>query len=645
MRQLAAILFADMTGYTSLMQENEQLARLKRKRLKEVLESSVGQFNGKILQNYGDGSLSIFSSAIDSVSCAIHIQHLLQQEPKVDLRMGIHTGDVIIEEEAIYGDGVNLASRIESLAVPGGIFISEKVHDEIKNQQNISTREMGYFELKNVKQAVRVFAISNSGIAVPGRDELRGKTKQPHNRLAVLPFVNMSADPENEYFSDGITEELLNALTRVDGLQVTSRTSAFAFKGKNTDIRDIAIQLNVDKVLEGSVRKAGNRVRITAQLINAADGYHVWSENYDRNLTDIFEVQDEISGIIANKLRENLATAEQENQLVKAPTRNITAYTYYLKGLHYWNKMTPADCRRAIESFEQAIAIEPGYAQAYAMAAAAYSQLGSSGQMLPHKAFEIVHRYADKAIDLDNTVAEGYVAKASAYLLYDWKWPEAYEALQKALLLNPGSIEAYELLSYYYVIMDRKEEAVRLVEKANQLDPLSPVILQTLGTMYIFGERFDDAIRQADKMLEMDPKMRISIELKGWCTGMKGDWQAALVFFEEVHRLTNHPLKGLMGLGFAYGKLGHAEKAMDIIRKMEQRQAEEPESVIDADLAAVWFGLGDMDKTFYYISQCIDKRMGPVNYFLEFPAYKGIKEDPRYEELKKRTGVLKLFKW
>ena len=639
MRQLAAILFADMTGYTSLMQENEQLARLKRKRLKEVLESSVGQFNGKILQNYGDGSLSIFSSAIDSVSCAIHIQQLLQQEPKVELRMGIHTGDVIIEDEAIYGDGVNLASRIESLAVPGGIFISEKVHDEIKNQQNISTREMGYFELKNVKQAVRIFAISNSGIAVPGRDELRGKTKQPHNRLAVLPFVNMSADPENEYFSDGITEELLNALTRVDGLQVTSRTSAFAFKGKNTDIRDIAIQLNVDKVLEGSVRKSGNRVRITAQLINAADGYHIWSENYDRDLTDIFEVQDEISGIIANKLRENLATIEQENHLVKIPTRNITAYTYYLKGLHHWNKLTPADCRRAIECFEQAIAIEPNYAQAYAMSAAAYSQLGSSGQMLPHKAFEIVHRYADKAIELDNMVAEGYVAKASAYLLYDWKWQEAYDALQKAILLNPGSIEAYELLSYYYVIMDRKDEAIRLVEKAKQLDPLSPVILQTLGTMYIFGERFDDAIRQADKMLEMDPQKRISIELKGWCTGMKGDWQAALKFFEEVHRLTNHPLKGLMGLGFAYGKLGQTEKAMDVIRKMEQRQAEEPDSVIDADLGAVWFGLGDMDKTFYYINQCIDKRMGPVNYFLEFPAYKRLKEDPRYEELKKRTGV------
>jgi len=266
MRQLAAILFADMTGYTALMQENEHLAKLKIKRLKEVLESSVSGFDGKILQYYGDGSLSIFNSAINAVNSAVSIQQQLQLEPKVDLRIGIHTGDITFEEETIFGDGVNLASRIESLAVPGSIFISEKVFDEIKNQSSIKTREMGYFELKNIKEPIRVFAIANESIVIPSREELKGKTKQPINRLAVLPFVNMSADPENEYFSDGITEELLNTLTKVEGLQVTSRTSAFAFKGKNDDIREIAIKLNVDKILEGSVRKAGNRVRITALL-------------------------------------------------------------------------------------------------------------------------------------------------------------------------------------------------------------------------------------------------------------------------------------------------------------------------------------------------------------------------------------------
>lgn len=628
-----------MTGYTALVQENEQLARLKRKRLKEVLESTVPRFNGKILQYYGDGSLSIFNSAIDSVNCAIDIQQQLRQAMQVDLRIGIHTGDIIIEDEAIYGDGVNLASRIESLAVPGGIFISEKVFDEIRNQEGIRTHELGYFELKNVKQPVRIFAIANRGISVPDRGELKGKIKQTNNRLAVLPFVNMSADPENEYFSDGITEELLNALTRVDGLQVTSRTSVFAFKGRNHDIRDIAIQLNVDKVLEGSVRKAGNRVRITAQLINAADGYHIWSENYDRDLTDIFTVQDEISGIIANRLRENLTPVQKGEHLVKTPTKNITAYTYYLKGLHFWNRLTPADCRKAIECFEKAIAIEPGYAQAYAMAAEAYSYLGSSGQMLPRKAFEIVQGYADKALQLDSSVAEGHVAKASAYLLYEWKWKEGYEALQNAIRLNPGSMEAYELLGFYYIVMGKTELAVRTLEAAEKLDPLSPVITQSLGNMYIFAEQYDDAISQAEKLLEMDPEMRVSIEMIAWCKGMKGDWEAALELFKEVHRLTNHPLKGLMGLGFTYGKLGRRDEAMECIRKMEQRQAEDPDSVIDADLAVVWFGLDDLDKTFYYLEQCVNKRMGPVQYYLEYPTYKIIKTDPRYEALKRRAGM------
>ena len=639
MRQLAAILFADMTGYTALMQEDEQMARVKRRRLKDVLEATIGRYNGKLLQYYGDGSLSIFSSAIDSVGCAIEIQHQLKEDPRVDIRIGIHTGDVIIEEDAIYGDGVNLASRIESLAVPGSIFISDKVYDEIKNQPVFSTRELGYFELKNIKYPVRVFAITNSGISVPTRDELRGKIKQTNNRLAVLPFVNMSADPENEYFSDGITEELLNALTRVDGLQVTSRTSAFAFKGRNHDIRDIAIQLNVDKVLEGSVRKAGNRVRITAQLINANDGYHIWSENYDRDLTDIFEVQDEISAIIANKLREDMAPRVKKDHLVKTTTTNVTAYTYFLKGLHFWNKLTPADSRKAIECFEQAIEIEPNYAQAYAMAAAAHSYLGSSGQMLPTKAFEVVHRYADKALQIDSSIAESHVAKASAYLFYDWNWKLAFESLQKAISLNHGAIDAYDMLGFYYIVMGQKEKAVEALEYAETLDPLSPVISQSLGNMYIFSERYDDAIRQADKLLEMEPRMRIAIEMKGWATGMKGDWETALRYFEEVQRLTNHPLKGWMGAGFTYARLGMKDKALEVIRKMEQREREEPGVVIDADIAAVWFGLGDYDKTFYYLNRCIDKRMGPVSYFIEYPPYRPIKSDPRYADLKKRMKV------
>lgn len=639
MRRLVAILFADMTGYTALMQENEQLAKEKRNRLKKALDTSIPDFNGKTLQFYGDGSLSIFNSAIEAVSSAINIQQQLQQPPKVDVRIGIHTGDVIIEEETIYGDGVNLASRIESLAVPGSVLISEKVYDEIKNQEGINTIDLGYFELKNVKQPVRIYAVTDNNIVTPSRSALKGKTTTPLNRLAVLPFVNMSADPDNEYFSDGITEELLNALTKVEGLHVTSRTSSFAFKGKNTDIRDIAISLNVDKVLEGSVRKSGNRVRITTQLINAADGYHIWSENYDRDLTDIFVVQDEISGIIANKLKENL-THSQNTPLAKTAIKNINAYTSYLKGLHFRNKITPADLRTAIHHFEEAISDEPDYALPYAMIAECYCYLGSQGQMSPREAFSIAEKYADKSLQLDPSIAEGYIAKASRYLYYEWNWSKAYEALQKAISLNPGAITAYRLLAYYYLAIGQKQKAVDVLEDAVRIDPLSPIVNHALGNMYVFVERYDDAIKQADKLIEMFSGMRAALDLKGWTMGVKGNWEEALKLFEEVHRLTNHPLKGLVGVGFANAKLGRTDKTLEVLRKIQQRQLEEPDAILDGDFVGIYFALDDMDKVFYHIDQCIQKRTAPVNFYLEYPVFTKLKSDPRYEELKKKQEAI-----
>ena len=641
MRQLAAIMFVDMAGYTALMQVNEQLAKAKQKHLKDVLDTTAKNYNGKILQYNGDGALSIFASAIDAITCAIEIQKQLRQEPTVDLRIGLHTGDISIEEETIYGDGVNLASRIESLAVPGSIFISEKAADEVKNQTNISLQEIGYFELKNVKQPVRIFAVSNEGLVVPSRDELKGKTKPPSNRLAVLPFVNLSGDPENEYFSDGITEELLNSLTKVEGLQVTSRTSAFAFKGKLDDIREIAVKLNVDKILEGSVRKASNRVRITAQLINAADGYNVWSENYDRDLTDIFQVQDEISNIIANRLRENLSLAEKKEHLVKVSAKNINAYTLYLKGLHYWNKLTPADTYKAIECFEQAIDLEPTYAQAYAMAAVAYSSLGATGQLKPEKAFGFANQYSDKALQMDSAIAESHIAKARVHLFYDKKWQAAYNSLQKAMQLNPAAIEPYRMLGYYYVVVGKKDEAVKVLEKALEIDPLSTVVNNYLGEAYIMANRYEDAYRIAEKQLEINPTMRVAIESKGWCVGMNGDWKKALKLFQEVHRLANHPLKGLAPIGYAYGKLGQREKAMEIISKLEQRQRDEPDTAMDGDLFMVWWGLGDREKVFHYVSNCITKGLNSIYYYLEHPSMIGIKEDPRIIELLQNTGSLK----
>ena len=300
-------------------------------RQQQTLENLIPAYNGTIIQFFGDGTLSIFDSAIDAVKCAIEIQKELQKEPKVKLRIGIHSGDVVYDTKGLYGDCVNVASRIEAIAVPGAMLISDKVFDEVKNQKEIKTIPLGKFILKNVKRPVNVYAIANEGLVIPTSAQIGIKAGSDKS-IAVLPFVNMSADPENEYFSDGISEEILNALTHVEGLQVTARTSSFSFKGKNEDVRQIGNKLSVANILEGTVRKAGKKIRINAQLINTADGYHVWSEVYDSELEDIFDVQDEISRKIVNRLKENFAITEKKENVIKPPTENLDAYNLYLKG-------------------------------------------------------------------------------------------------------------------------------------------------------------------------------------------------------------------------------------------------------------------------------------------------------------------------
>jgi len=409
-RQLVAIMFTDMVGYTALMQEDERLAKQKRDRHRKVLEENVNKFNGEILQYYGDGTLSIFNSGVQAVQSAIQIQKELNKEPKVALRIGLHTGDIVFDEDGIYGDGVNIASRLESISVPGGILISEKLQDELFNQPELKTQSLGKFRLKNVKKPVEVYAVSADGIIVPSPNELSSEKAESTKTIAVLPFVNMSSEPDNEYFSDGITEEILNALVKVEGLQVTSRTSSFAFKGKNLEAKEIAKRLNVNTILEGSVRKSGKRVRITAQLINTSNDYHIWSETYDRDLEDIFEVQDEIAKKITNTLREKLTVQQKDEQLVTSKTDNIDIYNLYLKGKHHLFKWSPDETKKGLEILNEVIHQEENFAPAHSLIAFCYVLLGAMGHMKTGIAYNKAMDHAKRAIELDSTLADAYAS-------------------------------------------------------------------------------------------------------------------------------------------------------------------------------------------------------------------------------------------
>ncbi|MBL4578774.1 MAG: tetratricopeptide repeat protein [Flavobacteriales bacterium] len=637
-RQLAAIMFTDMVGYTALMQENEHQAKKNRDRHRKVLQESVSVHQGKILQYYGDGTLMIFNSAIEAIDAAVDIQVALQLEPKIPLRIGIHTGDIVYNQDGIFGDGVNLASRVEDLSIAGSVLISGKVYDEIKNHPEFNAKSLGKFDLKNVKQPIEVFALTNEGLSVPKLKELKGRNGTSDKTIAVLPFVNMSTDPENEYFSDGITEELLNALTKVDGLLVTSRTSSFAFKGKNKDIREIGKALGVKTVLEGSVRKAGDKVRITAQLINAADGYHIWSEVYDRKLEDIFAIQDEIARIITNKLREKLTHEGSKESLVNQSTENLEAYNLYLKGLFYWNKWTPEDRKKAVRIFEEAIEKEPNFALPYSGLANCYSILGSSGQLDSKLAFPKAKKAALKALELDDNLMESYLALAFVKFFYDWDDPGAYKLFQRALDLNPGASIVHHNYALYLIATSKLPEAVAEAELAVQLDPLSTPNMFVLGNAYFFIEQYKNADEQFDKILDLDPQFRAALEWKGWVSLGQGNIPAALRYFKKYQKLTGSPLKGHAGLGYTYALAGKTDKALQSIEKVKERERVEKDISVTVDLAVIYAGLKDYNKVFYYLERAAAERFALV-FIKAHPLWKEVRKDPRFNKLMKKMGL------
>ncbi|MCP5050418.1 MAG: tetratricopeptide repeat protein [bacterium] len=638
-RLLAAIMFTDMVGYTALMQENEKQAKINRDRHRDVLIESTERHAGKILQYYGDGTLIIFNSSIEAVWCAIEVQEELQKEPRIPLRIGLHTGDIVYDEEGIYGDGVNVASRIESLAAAGSILISDKLFDDIKNQPRCQFKSLGSFDLKNVKHPVEVYAIANDGLTVPGPGQVDRRRKERVKSIAVLPFVNMSSDPENEYFSDGITEELLNALSKVEGLQVTARTSSFAFKGKNLDIREIGKELNVRTVLEGSVRKAGNRVRVTAQLINTIDGYHIWAETYDRQLDDIFELQDEISSIISNRLREKLSDQTAKEKLVVPATQDLDAYNIYLKGLFYQYKWSLEDSRTAIELFNKAIDIDAEYALVFAALSGVYGFLGATGKMSAKMAYPKSKEFALKAMELDDGLSETYLALANVEFWMEWNWKEAITHVNKAIKLNPSYAAAYLFKAIFLTAFGRTKEALANVKLSLELDPFSPPSSYILSLCYFMMGEYERASAQLEKTLKIDRHFSEAINMKGWFAKEKGDFQAAIKALEEAQTIPGNEWRSLASLGGIYARKGDVEIANEILIQLLEIEEKKPEIDIAFYIAMLYVDLEEIDKMFHYLNKSMEAREGSILHINSFLPFRRFHSDSRYIQIIEKMGL------
>jgi adenylate cyclase len=635
-RMLAAIMFTDMVGYTALMQENERQAKILRDKHRAVLERLILEHRGQILQYYGDGTLSIFGSAIEAAICAAKIQQELQTEPKVPLRIGIHAGDVVYDDEGVYGDGVNIAARIENLSISGSVLVSDKINDELKNQTQISSTFLGRYELKNVKYPIKIYAIKDDGLVIPTPDQLEGKSAVADHSIAVLPFVNLSAEKDNEYFSDGITEELLNALAKVDGLLVTSRTSSFAFKGKNTDIREIGKLLGVKTVLEGSVRKYGNRVRVTAQLINSENGYHKWSETYDRNLEDIFAVQDELANSIVDQLKKTIQIQKPSKSLVKVPTENIDAYNLYLKGLFNWNKWSPDFVMKAIKYFEDAIAVAPDFSLAYSRLSACYIFLGAIGFMPNKIAYSKAKEYANKSFEIDGSLLDVQISMGMIKYFNDWDWKGAEQCFLKALEINPNSAETHQYYALLLTTLGYHKKALKECEFAYQIDPLNAPISYSLSYVYYNNNQTENAIAQANKTIELDHDFGDAWNSLAWMYLRSNQYDKAIEIFKRILNDPNNIMKAKSGLSYAYAKLGQTEQALEFIKNAEANDSEH--SMIYLELAIVYTGLGELDKAIDALHRAVDERLGGLN-FINGKFWKELHDYPRFKEILQRMNL------
>lgn len=637
MRLLAAIMFADMVGYTRLMQEDEQKAKKLRDQQREVLEGCIANHTGRVMQYYGDGTLSMFGSAIEAVKCAREIQLILNREPKVPVRIGIHVGDVVYDDEGIYGDAVNIAARVQALSVPGGVMISEKVFDEVKNHPGIRVEGFGKHELKNVFDPVGIYALANDGLEVPKHEDVHEQTGSNKNSVAVLPFVNMSSLEENEYFSDGITEEIINALVKVEGLHVSARTSVFAYKNKNIDIRQIGKELNVSTILEGSVRRAGDRVRVTAQLIKTDDGFHIWSEVYDREMKDIFAVQDEISLNIADKLQDNFEITR--DSIYQADTDSIVAYNAYLQALFYWNKRTPEDTFKAIEFHKKAIKKCKTYAKSYSGLAHCYSFLGIIGHLRGDEAFSKAEEYALRSIDLNDTQADSYVALGLVNLYYHWNYKKAEANLRKAITLEPENLEAREALGTLYRVIGRYDKMLHHYEVAVRIEPLSlPANLSLGGAFWLTGD-YKKADKIYDKIISLDPNFRSAYERKALLYFVQEDYDRAIQYMDKYISLINNDYGGRTLTAFVHAKLGNMEEAEKALQIVHKRQEDYPEQNLSLDFAVIYSALDQPEEAFKHLFNAVDQKLGSILFINSIEPFEPLRKYPEYAQIIDAIGL------
>jgi adenylate cyclase len=687
-RKLAAIMFTDMVGYSALSQRDDKLALELLEEHREILRRIFPEFNGTEIKTIGDAFLVEFQSALEAAQCAIGIQRTLAHrnadapaERQIELKIGIHIGDVVHRGGDVYGDGVNIASRIEQLAGAGGICVSMDVERQIRNAVETRFEKLAPTELKNISVPMDLFRIvlpwQKQPIASTASQTISGArfnngiwiaaavillltigigwwgTARPHKNLAsptaevhepqnipeksiaVLPFDNLSDDKSNAYFAEGIQDEILTRLAKVADLKVIARTSTQKFKSAPTNLPDIAKQLGVAHILEGSVQKSGDQVRVNVQLINAMTEAHLWADTYDRKLTDIFGVESEIAKRIADSLQAKLSSTAN-HVLASRPTENPEAHELYLKGRYFWNRRTGENLQKAADYFQQAIKKDASYALAYSGLADChvllplYPGLGSNPRDELPKALEA----ARKAVELDDTLAEAHTSLARA-LASDLQLSAAMSEFNRAIQLNPNYATAHQWFGECLQSQGRVEDALVELKRAQELDPLSLIINSLLGFALDTVGKSDQAIEQLRQTIEIDPTFPYVHDMLGNVLEHKGHIEEAVLEYEKSSRLSAMDPSTLAQLARAYflvGRKAEAQQLWDRLKSLSEQQY-----VPAYTLALVQSAFGDKDQAVRLLEKSYEDHApfdsSDLGWILVDHRLDPLRSDPRFKKL------------
>ena len=670
-RHLAAILFTDIVNSTAIMQKDELAAVSINKRYMAVLKQYIPEYNGEILNDYGDGSLCTFASTTQAVRCAMEMQRLFQMEPKVPLRVGIHVGEMFLEDGKVFGDGVNVASRIQSLGTANCILFSSEVNNKLKNQPEFKTASIGRFQFKNVDETIEVFAVCNEGFALPDKKKMEGKLKEKKpfssvimllilflilgvgsfflyryyhpkpgftgkdKSIAVLPFEAISSAKENEYINDGFTIDIIDKLSKLSGLtDVPGWARVKLYKNFKRDILDIANELGVASIVTGTIQKQGDRVRITADLTDVTSGKTIWHTDDDSKWGDVLTIQNEVAGKIAASLSAHLTEADQKD-LKKKYTENAEAYNYYLKGRYFWDNRTPTTFDSAEFNYKKAIELDPNYGLAYAGLADLYPYNQKGLSQL--EAIPIAMDYVNKALSIDSLLVPALTTLGLIQSIYDHDWKKSRETLEKVIRLDPKYEWGHMFLGNLLVYTgENTQEGIAESKKGYDLDPLAASINWVLGRNYYFAGENDLAEKYLKKAIVLNPKFPLA---RNWLARVfieKRDFTQALDTIRKIPlsgNITNVEYQGPL-LAYAYGVSGNRYQAKIEIEKLLKNKSFNAHFQI----AMAYVGINEFKLALDELEKSLkDKEI--FLYFLKVdPVFFPLKNEPRFKAILKEMN-------